>query len=92
MAYLQFTQRELEEKGGLHTALEIEGQPLLWREIYNLILSQQKELLKFMLPLISTVDLRIILTGAGSSAFIGEAAQGLVQANTKKNNKCHSQY
>jgi tagatose-6-phosphate ketose/aldose isomerase len=84
MAYLHFTQEEIEEKGGLHTALEIEGQPLLWQEIYDLILSQQKDLLNFILPLLSTADLRIILTGAGSSAFIGEAAQGLVQANTKK--------
>ncbi len=84
MPYLHFTQEEIEEKGGLHTALEIEGQPLLWQEIYNLILSQQQELLKFILPLLSKADLRIILTGAGSSAFIGEAAQGLVQANTKK--------
>lgn len=84
MAYLHFTREEIEEKGGLHTALEIEGQPLLWQEVYDLILSQQKELLNFILPLLSTVDLRIILTGAGSSAFIGEAAQGLVQANTKK--------
>jgi tagatose-6-phosphate ketose/aldose isomerase len=84
MPYLLFEQEELEEKGGLHTALEIEGQPILWQEVYDLILSQQKDLQNFLLPLFSNNDLRIILTGAGSSAFIGEAAQGIVQANTKR--------
>ena len=84
MSYLQFKKEEIEQKGGLHTALEIEGQPVLWQEVYGLILSQKKSLLKFMSPLLEDTGLRIILTGAGSSAFIGEAAQGIVQANTKR--------
>ena len=84
MPYLQFKKEEIEQKGGLHTALEIEGQPVLWQEVYGLILSQKKSLLKFMSPLLEDTRLRIILTGAGSSAFIGEAAQGIVQVNTKR--------
>ena len=84
MLYLQFKEEEIEQKGGLHTALEIEAQPVLWQEVYGLILSQKKSLLKFMSPLLEDTRLRIILTGAGSSAFIGEAAQGIVQANTKR--------
>jgi tagatose-6-phosphate ketose/aldose isomerase len=82
--YLQFTKEEIERKGGLHTALEIEGQPVLWQQVYDLILSQKKAVLRFMSPLLADTGLRIILTGAGSSAFIGEAAQGIVQANTKR--------
>jgi tagatose-6-phosphate ketose/aldose isomerase len=84
MPYLQFKQEEMEEKGGLHTAREIEGQPVLWQEVYNLILSQKQCIQKFLSPLHSEADVRIILTGAGSSAFIGEAAQGIVQVNTKR--------
>lgn len=84
MPYLQFKKEEIEQIGGLHTALEIEAQPVLWQEVYGLILSQKKSLLKFMSPLLADTRLRIILTGAGSSAFIGEAAQGIVQANTKR--------
>jgi tagatose-6-phosphate ketose/aldose isomerase len=84
MAFLNFTPEELERKGGLHTASEIEGQPALWQEVYDLLLSQQDSLRSFLSPLLKNSDLRIILTGAGSSAFIGEAAQGIVQANTKK--------
>ncbi|MDB5280822.1 MAG: sugar isomerase [Ferruginibacter sp.] len=83
-SYLQFTKEEIERKGGLHTALEIEGQPVLWQQVYDLILSQKKSLLRFMSPLLADTGLRIILAGAGSSAFIGEAAQGIVQANTKR--------
>lgn len=84
MAYLHYKPEEIEEKGGLHTAREIEGQPALWQEVYDLILSQKNSILTFLLPLLQNADLRIILTGAGSSAFIGEAAQGIVQSNTKR--------
>ncbi|HEV7330832.1 MAG TPA: SIS domain-containing protein [Flavisolibacter sp.] len=82
MPYLHFKQEEVAEKGGLYTAIEIEGQPVLWQEVYDLIACQQKAIQAFLLPLLSDTNLRIILTGAGSSAFIGEAAQGVVQANT----------
>lgn len=84
MPYLHFKQKEIEEKGGLHTAIEIEGQPVLWQEVYDLILTQKKDLSGFMLPVLANAGLRIILTGAGSSAFIGESAQGIVQSNTKR--------
>ena len=84
MLYLQIEKEKLEEKGGLHTALEIQGQPVLWQEVYKLILSKKQSILKFLSPLLENTDLRIILTGAGSSAYIGEAAQGIVQATTHK--------
>lgn len=83
MPYLNFKQEEIEKKGGQHTAFEIEGQPTLWQEVYDLVMSQKKALVAFLAPLRANGDHRIILTGAGSSAFIGEAAQGIIQANTK---------
>jgi len=84
MRYLHLEKEELEEKGALHTALEIEGQPVLWQEVYNMILSKKRSIQKFLLPLLKNTELRIILTGAGSSAFVGEAAQGIVQLNTHR--------
>jgi tagatose-6-phosphate ketose/aldose isomerase len=84
MAYLFFNQEEIVEKGGLHTAAEIQGQPALWQEVYDLVFSQKKAIREFLSPLLANSDYRIILTGAGSSAFIGEAAQGIVQANTRR--------
>ena len=83
MQYLHCKREELEAKGALYTAMEIANQPLLWEEVYQLILSQKKAIEDYLLPVFSLPELRIILTGAGSSAFIGEAAQGLVQINTK---------
>jgi tagatose-6-phosphate ketose/aldose isomerase len=84
MTYLRLSQEELEKKGAVHTAQEIEGQPALWQEVYGLILSEKKRIENFFFPLFKKQNLRINLTGAGSSAFVGEAAQGLFQANTKR--------
>lgn len=64
------------------THKEILGQPELWMHVLKDIKGRQSDLSKFLSPLFSRKDLCIILTGAGSSAFIGEAAQGLVQKNT----------
>ena len=83
MQYLHFTQEELEAKGALYTAAEIEGQPALWQEVYDLIRSQKSVIDSFLQPVLSLPDLRIILPGAGSSAFIGEAAGGIVQVHTQ---------
>ena len=64
------------------TRKEIFGQPQLWKEVLQEIKEGEKELSKFLSPLLERKELNIVLTGAGSSAFIGEAAQGLVQKNT----------
>ncbi len=84
MPYLQFEQSDILEKGGLHTAIEIQGQPALWQEVYDMVFLQKESINNFLFPILSILGLRIILTGAGSSAFIGEAVQGIVQINTKR--------
>ncbi|MGN6801410.1 MAG: SIS domain-containing protein [Ginsengibacter sp.] len=66
------------------TAREITNQPLLWREVFNLVLSKKNEVEDFLMPLLALPNLRIILTGAGSSAFIGEAACGIIQKQTQR--------
>lgn len=75
------------KKRDLHTETEIEGQPKLWDAVYSLVLEKKMEIEKFLFPLLQRQNLQIILTGAGSSAFIGEAAQGLVQKHTGCNTK-----
>ena len=67
-----------------NTKLEIEGQPKLWKTVYDLLLENENELSEFISPLFRRENLQIVLTGAGSSAFIGEVAQGLVQRNTRR--------
>lgn len=66
------------------TRQEIFGQPELWMDVLKALKEGEKELSGFLSPLLSRKELSIVLTGAGSSAFIGEAAQGLVQKNTRR--------
>ena len=61
----------LVERGGANTASEITHQPPVWGEVSQLVASQASTLSAFLTPLLERADLRIILTGAGTSAFIG---------------------
>jgi len=69
---LQRTPEAWRELGGLDTAEEIAQQPALWRELARLLDSQRAALAGFLGDVLSTPEARIILTGAGSSAYAGE--------------------
>ncbi len=56
------------------TDREITRQPEVWREAAGIVREHQQALDAFLDPLLARGDLRIVLTGAGSSAFIGEIA------------------
>jgi len=71
-------------KGSIHTSREIAGQPKLWEDVFDKIVQEKSDLHNFLAPVLGIKDLRIILTGAGSSAFIGEAVQGIVQKETQR--------
>jgi tagatose-6-phosphate ketose/aldose isomerase len=65
---------ELRDAGGLATAREIAQQPALWRECATAVRA-------FRTPLLDDPRTRVILTGAGTSAFIGQIlAPGLARA------------
>ncbi|KYP14404.1 MAG: hypothetical protein A1D16_17830 [Flavihumibacter sp. CACIAM 22H1] len=75
---------ELKQLGALHTATEIQQQPWLWNRIYELVKEHRAELEAFIEQAFEHADLRIILTGAGSSAFIGNVLEGPLQESTGK--------
>ncbi|MDP5277531.1 SIS domain-containing protein [Sphingomonas sp. DG1-23] len=54
------------------TQREIEQQPETLRATQALLRAQQAEIHGFVAPLLARSDLRIVLTGAGTSAFVGE--------------------
>lgn len=56
------------------TEKEIAGQPTLWRSIFEETINRQT-LQQFLNPVLNYNDLQIVLTGAGSSAFIGESVE-----------------
>lgn len=66
------TAAQLDEAGAGLTAREIAQQPAVWPQIDTLLTSHRAALDAFLKPLLARADLRIVLTGAGTSAFLGE--------------------
>jgi tagatose-6-phosphate ketose/aldose isomerase len=64
--------REIDSAGAHWTAREVLQQPRIWAQIETLIASEAARLAGFLDPLLKLPELRILLTGAGTSAHIGE--------------------
>lgn len=62
----------LDKAGAGLTAREIAQQPAVWPQIDTLVADHRAALDAFLAPLLARADVRIVLTGAGTSAFIGE--------------------
>jgi tagatose-6-phosphate ketose/aldose isomerase len=62
----------LDAAGAGLTAREIAQQPAVWPQIDALVASRRAALDAFLAPLLARPGLRIVLTGAGTSAFLGE--------------------
>ena len=62
------------------TAREIMQQPVLWRELAGILTARREDIEAFMREIETINGLRVIFTGAGSSAFIGEVVQALLAA------------
>jgi tagatose-6-phosphate ketose/aldose isomerase len=73
---------ELFTEAGGHVAKEISGQPGLWERVYKLVYDEKDKLTNFLDDILKINDLQIILSGAGSSAFVGEILQQSFHINT----------
>lgn len=62
----------LDAAGAGLTAREVAQQSAVWPKIAELLKSRRADVDAFLAPLLARPDLRIVLTGAGTSAFIGE--------------------
>ena len=58
----------------LHTYKEIRQQPRVWKEAYEIILQQKGEIKQFVDKYLSE-GFEIVMTGAGTSAYIGDALE-----------------
>ncbi|UXI70572.1 SIS domain-containing protein [Tahibacter amnicola] len=58
--------------GGLDTAEEIAQQPAVWRALVHVLETQRGAIDRFLGDALRKPDQRVILTGAGTSAYIGE--------------------
>lgn len=75
---------------GGHTALEICQQPALWEKTWHLVESRRDALQQFLDGVFRHPDLEIILTGAGSSAFIGVILEGAFQKYTGRKTSAYA--
>lgn len=68
--------------GAAATTQEILQQPGLWREIAAAHAGQRAALEQFLAPWLSEPHLRIVLTGAGTSSFVGECLRAAMAQRT----------
>ena len=69
---LQLTDDAWRQLGGLDTAEEIQQQPAIWRALATDLSTQRERIERFLEGWLAHHNHRVILTGAGSSAYIGE--------------------
>ena len=62
---------KLKELGATYTATEIRQQPKLWGETYNIIKENEEKIKNFLSRRLKD-NTRIILTGAGTSDYVGD--------------------
>ncbi|SFD80494.1 SIS domain-containing protein [Bacillus sp. UNCCL81] len=73
MELLKSSEYERMNVGASHTAKEIAQQPRLWNETKDILLFSRDQILTFLNSIENKHNqLRIILTGAGTSAFVGD--------------------
>ncbi|OLQ93958.1 sugar isomerase [Vibrio ponticus] len=83
--YLGFSQQDLESLNAFWTAKEIEQQPLCWRKTQAIFSECRPAISAFMEQVLAHQDLRIVMTGAGTSAFAGRAlAPALSEATGRR--------
>ncbi len=61
----------------MFTKKEIFQQPIMWKKTFDIILTRKDEIIKFFDEFAMEDNVDMILTGAGSSAFIGNAVFGV---------------
>ena len=72
------------DPSGSATVREIAQQPRVWRELADLLTRSSDEIERFLSPLLERPDLRVVLTGAGSSAFAGELLAPALAVATRR--------
>ena len=87
MKYLDIDTKDLKSKGGYNTAKEISSQPEMWLKTYERVLEEKDQISKFLANLVNKSNPCVILTGAGTSAFIGEVLAGVVQKQLRVSSK-----
>lgn len=70
---LGYTEQRLRERSALFTAEEILQQPETWKETISQMEALEPQLRTFLEPVLAEPDFEVILTGAGTSEYVGNA-------------------
>ncbi|MEX0987697.1 MAG: SIS domain-containing protein [Bacteroidales bacterium] len=81
MEYFGINEEELSARGGLDTAREIWNQPYVWGLTFQKIIEESRQISDFWNIALKN-SRKIILTGAGTSAYIGYSLEGTFMRNT----------
>ncbi|HTU64344.1 MAG TPA: SIS domain-containing protein [Steroidobacteraceae bacterium] len=79
-SHLGLRAEELSASGALWTAREIEQQPQMLQRTHAILAGVHAELRAFIAPVADNPLARVILTGAGTSAYIGACIAGILDA------------
>ena len=82
------TNEQFEELSAIHTAREIHQQPATWVKTIAQVKACKEELKTFIAQVTSQEDYDIVLAGAGTSEFVGNALYSYL--NKLTNYKCKS--
>ena len=88
MSIFNYTNEELESLKATFTATEIHQQPSTWEKTIEQVRSRAEEIKAFINKVIHQEDYDVILTGAGTSEFVGNALYSYL--NRKLNYKVKS--
>ena len=88
MSIFNYTNEELESLKATFTATEIHQQPSTWEKTIEQVRSRAEEIQSFVNKVIHQEDYDVILTGAGTSEFVGNALYSYL--NRKLNYKVKS--
>ncbi|MFO7671507.1 MAG: SIS domain-containing protein [Bacteroidales bacterium] len=81
MEYFNIKETDLMQLEAIHTASEIWNQPSVWAGTYQKFMQEKNEIKRFRTDVLKRAK-KIILTGAGTSAYIGYSLEGTFQRYT----------
>jgi len=83
MSKLKESTQSINNRNMTYTEREIWSQPSIWERVYGQVRSEKQSIISFIQEAVSTNNLNIVLTGAGSSAYIGLSLIGAFMRNLK---------
>lgn len=88
MMILNHDEQDLLQRKALITAREIENQPVIWKKLAGVLTDNKSRFSAYMDKISAIPNLRVIFTGAGSSAFIGESMSMLLMKEFGLRSEC----